>query len=130
MLVGWEDETSPLNEEEKDWARYIARIINEFHIGKEKACTSERIIQGILKNYDKKINGVRVRKMIHQIRVDRLCKRLVSSSKGYYIATDPADMQRYIDSLRQRTRAIDRIVDAMEVDFKEWTTGQQQNLFT
>ncbi len=99
MLPGWEDETSPLNDEEKEWAKYIATIIERFHIGKENACTSERIIQGILKKYDKKINGVRVRKMINVLRTTRTVKRLVSSSKGYYIATDPLDMKRHQESL-------------------------------
>lgn len=129
MLPGWEDETSPLTDEEKVWAHYIAKTINKHHIGPEKAATSARIISGIHKNFGKKIGGVRVRKIIHQIRVSRLCKRLVSSSKGYYIATDPMDQKRYIESLRLRIAAQQRILDSAEEDLRTWTTGQQQSFF-
>ena len=128
MLSGWEEETSPLTDEEKQWAEFIARIINKYHIGKENACTSTRIIDGIEKNFDVRIGPVRVRKMIHEIRVTRQCKRLISSSKGYYIATDPMDQKRYIESLTQRIEAIQRIKDAAEEDLKVWTTGQQKSL--
>ena len=104
-LNGFEDITGELNDQEK---QVILPILVK-HLpnkkGKERAVTSKQIIQG-LANGGIKTSGPRIRKMINYIRTHHLVPKLIATSKGYYVANTQAEVDEYIESLRQRENAI------------------------
>ena len=112
MIQGWENETAPLSDDEKKLLPIIAKGLSNKR-GKENAITSTAIILK-MKSAGYKIDPPRLRKMIHHIRMKHLVMNLISSSKGYYIAVDQADLIRYIQSLQDRMTAIERIANSFD----------------
>jgi len=84
-------------------------------IGKENAVTSTEIVRN-LKSKGYKLNGVRVRKLIHHIRVNHLIPRLIATSKGYYVSNDKEEIEAFILSLEQRISSIKEIKNALYSD--------------
>ena len=83
------------------------------HVGSEDSVTSTEIVRK-LKEQGYKINGARVRKLVHHIRVTGIIKNLIASSKGYYITNDPKELERFKSSLLERRNSIDEVIKAME----------------
>lgn len=121
MIQGFEQETAPLNDIEKDAAHVIALCMMNDHQGMEKAVTAQQIAMGMAmygaryrtdkgKPY---LNGARIRKIINHIRMTK-CPNLIASSKGYYISTDKDEVLEYIVSLRARANAIQAVADRMQ----------------
>lgn len=112
MINGFEEETKPLDDFEKS---LLIPFKNSFErkIGKEKAITSAEIIKGIEASYGKKLGGARVRKIVNHLRTEGIVKRLVASSKGYYIENNRDELLKYCDSLEQRAREILRVSKAL-----------------
>jgi hypothetical protein len=98
-------ETEPLTAEEMQAARIIARKIKG-NIGENAAVTSDNIIKFMAGQYEFKLSGARLRKIINHIRRERMVTNLVASSKGYYVETDPLKIAAYVDSLLSRSEAI------------------------
>ncbi len=105
MILGFEEYTIELNEEETKIAKKIAAKI-ELSVGKENAVTNDRI-QYYFGMNDIKIGGARVRKMIQYIRQKGLVKDLCATSNGYFVAANRKELDDYITSLKQRRNSID-----------------------
>ena len=110
MINGFEEETSPLTEEEM---KLVPKFVNSFNskIGESMAINSAEIeykfrILGV------KITGPRIRKIVNYIRLNRLVKNLIATSKGYYIEDNPEKLKKYVESLRQRASAIQAVADS------------------
>jgi len=58
--------------------------------------------------------GVRLRKIIHYIRVKNLISGLCSNSKGYYVAKDIKELEDNNKSLQQRIASQIDILNALE----------------
>lgn len=108
MIKGHEKETAELKPSERAIAARIAHFIqNESRFCFVKSGELERRF---------KITGIRVRKIIHYIRVQGLIPFLVSTSNGYYSAAKSEDrevIEAFIESLRQRARSINEIADEL-----------------
>ena len=104
MITGFERETHKLTDEE---CRMIKPMVNGLkdHVGKNNPVTSNEIMAG-MKKIGFKINGARVRKLINFIRVTKRVPNLIATSFGYYIATSPAELEKYKRSLDERISAI------------------------
>jgi len=87
-------------------------------VGKAKQITSTEIIKN-LKAKKYKIDGPRLRKIVNYIRVNNLIYNLVSTSKGYYIATTEAECREYLRSLKERIGSITSVYDALEYQLNE-----------
>ena len=109
MITGFEEQTEPLTDQEREV--FLPPIIKGLRVkvGKEKAVTNKDIVRGLKANCDIKIGEARVRKMINYIRNNDIIPCLIATSKGYYIAETKDEMLDYIDSLYGR-------VDAIEAD--------------
>lgn len=107
MITGFEEQTKPLTDQEREV--FLLPIINGLRVkvGKEKAVTNKDIVRGLKVNCDIKIGEARVRKMINYIRNNDIIPCLISTSKGYYIAETKDEMLDYIDSLYGRVEAIE-----------------------
>lgn len=112
MISGFNKQTAPLCEYEREKVLPIMVKCLERHIDKDKAITNAQMCQK-MKEYGYSITETRVRKIINHIRNNDLVKCLKASSKGYYVATDKRDMQEYIESLDERIAAIQKVRDSI-----------------
>lgn len=108
MLNGFEFYTSDLSDYEKDVL--LPLFVSGFRdkVGREKAVTNKEIIAK-LKPKGFKISDARVRKLINHIRNHNLVPGLIATSEGYYVSRDQSEVNRYIESLAGREKAIARI---------------------
>lgn len=83
------------------------------HVGDENAVTNSFMCDR-LKLFGYKANPARIRKIINRIRIDGEIDCLIASSSGYYISDDPAEVQGYIESLKDREGAIRAMRNALE----------------
>ena len=95
MLKGFEKLTEELNEYELSIVPNIVKGIGA-RSGKENAVNSEKICKKM------NITPVRLRKIIHFIRINGLLYGLCSSSKGYYTAKGLNELEDCITSLKQK----------------------------
>ena len=107
MITGFEEQTEPLTDQEREV--FLPPIIKGLRVkvGKEKAVTNKDIVRGLKATCDIKIGDARVRKMINYIRNNDIIPCLIATSKGYYIAETKDEMLDYIDSLYGRVEAIE-----------------------
>lgn len=108
MITGFEDYTADLSEHElKHFVpNFIKQLSNK--IGEKNAVTSSQIKKGY-STIGVKIEGPRIRKIINYIRCRNLVPGLIASSKGYYVATNKQDLDRYIKSLNERIASIQQV---------------------
>tara|TARA_R110002153_G_C13219143_1_gene488645 strand:+ start:573 stop:992 length:420 start_codon:yes stop_codon:yes gene_type:complete len=84
-------------------------------VGKENAITN-RVICEKLKSAQYKISEVRLRKVIHHIRIKQLIVGLCCNSKGYYVTNSFKELGRYVESLSQRIKSQQAIHRSMKRD--------------
>lgn len=113
MLNGFDKETAPLSEYEREILLPIMVKCLQRKIGKENAVTN-KVMCAKMQEYGYDIGEVRVRKIINHIRVNNLISCLMASNKGYYIANDQKEIKDYIQSLKGRERAIKAVREALE----------------
>ena len=107
MLKGFEKLTEELTDYELEIVPLIVKGIGS-RIGKENAVKSSIICDKM------NIIGVRLRKIIHFIRVNNLLSGLCSNSKGYYIAASLRELEDNNISLKQRIASQVEILNALE----------------
>lgn len=114
MINGFSKETADVTPKEMVVAKYISMRIKN-NIGVKNAVTSSKMIKDIQFNLKIKLSGSRIRKIINHIRRNKMVEGcLVATSKGYYIETDQAEISKYVESLRQRANAINKIADIVQ----------------
>ena len=124
MITGFEEQTEPLTDMEREV--FLPPIIKGLRVkvGKGKAVTNRDIVRGLKANLDIKISEARVRKMINHIRNNDIIPCLIATSKGYYIAETPEEVDDYIDSLYGRIEAITADAESMKRQKSErWPTS-------
>jgi hypothetical protein len=117
----FEEVTNPLTYEERQLVRPMMRGLLE-HKGQANAITAKDIILGFSQSpkwRDIKLNGARVRKIIHHIRANNLVWGVCSSKKGYYVAATQQELKDNCISLRQRMASMKYVLDAMERQYIE-----------
>ena len=113
MITRFEEETHELTNQEETLVKLMVIGLSK-NIGKEKIITNKQMQQGF-KSQGYKVGDARIRKMIHFIRVKGLINNLVSTNKGYYIATDFEDVQEYVQSLTERRNSIDEVINSFKI---------------
>lgn len=104
MINGFEKETQELSNYEHTLVPILVKGLLSKK-GKSQSITNKQICE-ILKPHYRKINQVRVRKIIHYIRCNRLVTNLIATSKGYYRAENKKELDDYRKSLVQRINSI------------------------
>ena len=118
MLTGFEEITQELTNFEKEQALPLIVAGLRSKVGKANSVTGSIIIEKVneskrLGSY--KLNGARLRKIINVIRKENHLSGVLSSSKGYYVAETLEEYERCLESLKQRLREQQLIVDCLEV---------------
>lgn len=113
MVKGFEKETAPLTEQEKELAKYIAKgMVNR--VGKEKALSNPEL-QKILKDrLSIEVSDSRIRKIFNYLRRSGNLPLLCSSSKGYYLARNLEELAETIESLENRINAMKATKEELE----------------
>ena len=128
MLPGWEQYTEPLNDDEKRVAHHLGPLFIKFFKGPKNARTAKQIAD-YYSGRGVPMNGARVRKIIHHLRVSGAVPMLLASSKGYYRSIDINDCVRFEQSLEQRAEAITRVLHAVRSQRIQAMNGTQKQLF-
>lgn len=126
MINGFDKETEDLSEYELTELLPILVKHLPRKLGVENATTGAAIRKGIELNLDFVISGARLRKLINYIRKNDLISCLIASNKGYYVATDNADVKRFIESLEQREVAIRNVRISMQRQLEQKTNIEFQ----
>lgn len=113
MINSFEEETAPLSDYEQNVILPFLVDGLSKKIGSDKAVKSDHIIR-IAEKRGITLNGGRLRKVINHIRTKNLVPCLVATSKGYYVETDPKEIEKYIESLQQRADAILEVKRSLE----------------
>ena len=107
MLKGFEKLTDELTDDELKKVPTIVSGIGT-RIGKENAVTSQVICEKM------ELIGVRLRKIIHFIRINNLISGLCSNYKGYYIAKNMKELEDNNKSLQQRISSQIEVLNSLE----------------
>lgn len=113
MIKGFNNETAPLNEYEKNVLLPIITLGLSQKVGKHSAVTNRHICN-MLKKQGYELNQARVRKIINHIRINSMVIGLIATYNGYYIAENRKEMSDYLDSLKSRENAIKAVRVAIE----------------
>ena len=113
MINGFQIQTEPLNDYERNTLLPVICTGLRNKVGEAKAITNAAITKA-MKGAGYILTEARLRKIINHIRVNGLVKRLIATSKGYYIATTRQEMEQYIESLKGREMAIRQVRESME----------------
>ena len=112
MIQGFEEITQPLTDYERDTLLPLIRWGLSTKLGKDKSIAGSTIIKK-MKAQGYKLDGPRLRKIINHIRANDMITGLVSTSKGYYVASTAEEIDDYIYSLQGRVEAIKEVIRAL-----------------
>lgn len=119
MITGFEKFTTELTSKEIKIAEIVAQALSK-RIGKNKIVTNGQMCKGLLSKKGIKISEVRIRKIIHELRVKDKIKCLIATANGYYICNEIADLRVYVNSLQQRINSIEEIKTALNKQLNEF----------
>ena len=111
-MIGFEDITQPLNDYERKTLLPLIVWGLRSKIGVRNVIAGSTIIRK-MREQGYKLDGPRLRKIINHIRLRSIIPCLVSTSKGYYIATSDNEVAACIASLESRVEATQAIITAL-----------------
>ena len=121
MLNGFNEQTEPLTDYERNILLPVIAKGLSMRIGAKRAVRNKEIVAA-MRRAGYELNDARVRKIVNHIRCCGYVKCLVATSKGYYVATSPDEVEQYIMSLGGREGAIRAVRESMERQLEEWKT--------
>lgn len=113
MIRGFEKPTCELSEIEKQMVDvFISRF--KKRPGRQNAVTNGSIREGIKNRLGIDLDAARIRKIVQYIRVNNLLPGLIATSTGYFYTTSITEIREWIESMRQRERALAESRESME----------------
>jgi len=128
MITGFEEYTHELTEQERPYLPVIVDILKHRKGIKYAIKNNEIAHRSFNPGRSIILTGARVRKMINVIRRYNLVPCLVSSSKGYYVASTKLEVLTYIQSLEERISAIGAVKIAMTQQMQMFGINQEETL--
>lgn len=128
MIKNFEDITKQLSYRELNYYVPLLKQGLETKIGIENIISTPEIIKRIHEfekrgNPDaKKLEDVRIRIMVRHIIINDMVPCLVSSRKGFYVATKPSEIDSEIQSLDDR-------ITAIQAKRKAWIRQKEKAFF-
>jgi hypothetical protein len=119
MITTFEIYTHELTKTEIEIIMSILFKILITAIGKEKAITNKQITRDINERltfvgFNVKTSESRIRYMIHILRTQDIIPCLIATQTGYFISNNQKELDNYIISLEERSRAILSIRNALK----------------
>lgn len=121
MLNGFETQTEPLTDYEREVLLPLVVTGLKIRVGERHAITNKSMTVTLYNKGYRCVSDGRTRKLINHISRHGLVKRLIATSKGYYVAETPTELETYIDTLKGREGAIREVRMCMEEQLKEWS---------
>lgn len=119
MLTNFERITQDITEKERAEILPLVVQLLRGKVGKERAVKNRQLVKW-LRSQDVKVTEVKIRKIIHIIHIEGLVKRLMATSRGYFVTTDIEEYRRYVDSRGQRERNIHAATKACQEYLRDW----------
>ena len=113
MIHGFEKQTQPLNDYERDTLLPLIVSGLQNKIGAANVIPGSTIIKR-MKAAGYKLDGPRLRKIINHIRAYGLVPCLVSTNAGYYVATSKEEVDDCIGSIKGRIASQLTIIEALQ----------------
>ena len=120
MIQGFEDYTATLTTYERDMLIPILSEGLRKRIGAKNAIRNKEICLRLKSNGYENVSEPRIRKCVNYIRMNGLVPHLVANNRGYYVATSIEEVEKYVESLDERAKAIWAIRSAL----KDQLTGK------
>lgn len=111
MLINFEEYTRDLTSKDIREIKLVAELLSKA-TSPEKAITNKSIRISLFVNKETLIKDSKIRKIIHWIRSRHMIKRVIATSKGYYIATNDEEFIKWIRSMEQRRNSLQEVIDA------------------
>lgn len=112
MIKGFEEQTQPLNDYERDTLLPLIVRGLSTKLGAKLAITSNKICNA-MRGAGYVLDAPRLRKIVNHIRTYDLIPGLVSTSKGYFVASTAQELDECINSLQGRVDAIQAVINAL-----------------
>ncbi len=114
MITGFEEYADHV--QMPDDEHIVMDIVNGLkrRVGKNMAITNKAIRAAMKEKRGVTISDIKMRDIIHYIRVKGLVVNLLSSSKGYYVSNDPEEITKYRESMKQRIRSMQMVEASMK----------------
>lgn len=113
MIQGFEEQTQPLNDYERDTLLPLITLGLKTKVGQGKAITGSCIVDA-MKRAGYTLDAPRLRKIVNHIRNNDLLPGLVSTSKGYFVASTGKEIDECIISLTGCVEAIQGVINALK----------------
>lgn len=112
MITNFNQHTAPLTTSEVVLMNKIACFLrSEARKGSE---INNQQIDEHFSSPGQSLGAARIRKIINHIRLYGVVPCLIANSKGYYVSSDAAEIDEYINSLHQRAGAILAVENAIK----------------
>lgn len=112
MITNFENITYELTPMEQAAVSHVTYLLNN----SDGPVKNQKISQYLREqNSELKLYGPRIRKIINYIRVKKLLKNVIATSKGYYVSYNEKEIERYVKSLTERINAITQIKNSFSV---------------
>lgn len=112
MIKGFEEQTQPLNDYERDTLLPLIVRGLRTKLGAKLAITGNKICHAMC-GAGYVLDAPRLRKIVNHIRTYDLIPGLVSTSKGYFVASTAQELDECINSLQGRVDAIQAVINAL-----------------
>lgn len=112
MIKGFEEQTQPLNDYERDTLLPLIVRGLSTKLGARLAITGNKICNA-MRGAGYVLDAPRLRKIVNHIRTYDLIPGLVSTSKGYFVASTAQELDECINSLQGRVDAIQAVINAL-----------------
>ena len=128
MITGFDKETEPLSDVERQQARLVWYVMNAaFKRG--ESITNKQIRKVLETNHNTKVTDARIRKMINWMHIEGHIPDLIASNNGYAKAKSAQELKDYIESLRSRVVAINGRLSAAKRDLQTKIQKSQLSLY-
>jgi len=105
MIPGFEEFTEDVTDDELKVVNMIAEGLNA-RVGVKNAITNAQARETLYLRKGVSVSDAKFRKYIQYIRAYNLVPMLCASSKGYWVAKDEEEFQKYVEGYASRTRSM------------------------
>jgi len=106
MIAGFENQTEPLNDYERDVLLPVIVRGLQTKLGRKKAITNAQMVVALKNAGYHSVNQPRIRKIINFIRIQGLITNLIASNNGYWIETNIDERRKYVQGVKDRAQSM------------------------
>jgi hypothetical protein len=105
MITNFEELTAKLTSKEKSVLPFLVEILQTTSKQKPKKSNTIRMLLYLKTKKEINITDIQLRKLMNLLRKNAILP-VIGTSRGYYVSTDPAEIEKQIISLCERANAI------------------------